>query len=180
MMHILSNLFYLVSVNDRAKTSEADYGNFDIVTAKGLVGQLQKIFITYTMKFNHGILSLDKALPHGSNFPLDIELYLLSPAECLETIDAPDTLADTSYQLANVSYNMKLVKLDESLIWKCIMIMSSNNEIVLPHTAYKDYVLSLSSISQRHFFHNSCTDIQKMFTVCTAPNDTFINTSAEP
>lgn len=174
--HILSKLFYLVSVNDHAKINEADYSDVTLPEAKGIIGTLQASYKTYTMKFNHGILNLDQALPlhlMGSSYALDIELYLSKPEECLEVIGAPASLGNISYSLTNVSYNMKLLRLDETLIRKYNMIMSSNNEIVLPYTVMKNYVSSQTAISQSHFFHESCSDIRKMFTVITAPTETF-------
>lgn len=183
--HLLSKMFYLVSTHSSAKMSEGDYSETikQVTNAKGVVSVLQNTKQTYTMKFNHGILNLDQALPlhlMGSSFALDIELYLSSPEQCIETIGNTGATNNKSYQLTNVSYNMKLLKLDESLIRKYNTLMSSNNEIVLPFNVYRNYVSSQSSISQNHFFHESCTDIQKMFTVITDQSDTFKLNTATP
>lgn len=58
--------------------------------------------------------------------------------------------------------------------------MSSNSEIVLPYTDMRNYVSSQSSISPSHFFHESSTDVRKMFTIVTNPTDDFATATSEP
>lgn len=190
--HILSKLINLMSTEPHAKTSEADYSDFNITDAKGKVGQLQKGKllgggivkpVTYVMRFNHGVLNAMQALPiglMGTSFALDIELYLASPQQCLETIGDTSAFTIRSYQLSNVSYNMTLLRLSEDLMRKYNMIMNSDQELVLPITVMKSFVSSQNSISQSHFFHESSTDIRKMFTVFTHNTDIFLNSTNEP
>lgn len=102
----------MVSTHDHTNINDGDYSDVSAGNSKGAVGVIQTTYITYTMKINHGILNLDKALPlhlMGQNFALNIELYLSAPTQISETIGDTTSLGVKSYQLTNVSCNMKLL-----------------------------------------------------------------------
>lgn len=114
-----AKLLKLVSTEPYTLMNEGDFSDFNSKSDKAAFGFNQSINPqTCAMRFNHGILNLDQLLPihlMGSSFALDVELCLSKPEDCSEIIDAQG-FGTVSYEYSNVSYNIKLLKLDNQVI----------------------------------------------------------------
>lgn len=171
------------------ESAKADEGNYAALTAyedlKVVCTRQKREANTYILKFNTGILSqhLNAYLPlhimDKGSFAFDVELYLANSRDCMEYVtDEPDaTLAgglDGRYIITNPTFNLFLVKVDESICKKYNQISCDETErVVIPYSTFHNHQSSVSSQTQTVFISDNCTDLKRVYSV-------FHNTQNDP
>jgi hypothetical protein len=143
-------------------------------TSKIGAKQFNQVELNYV--FRHGLLNekLGSYLPlHSMNSSdgraFTIELYLNDPSKCLQwcNVDSttePTGLANATYILSNVRYQMCLLRADQTIIDR-FNNLSGNGQITIPFSTFRSYQNSVSNTTNITQVAEACSDLRKIHTV---------------
>jgi hypothetical protein len=177
--NVLKKVLTSMEAEEDAKIDEGNFiglGNFE---QRHTVAGIQNQYgATYVLKFNTGILSqhLSSYLPlhimDNGSYALDVELYLAQDKDVLEYISndvAPPGGVSGYYVITNPTFNLCLVKVDESICKKYNQIACDEKErVVIPYTTFHSHQSSISAQNQTVFISDNCTDLKRVYSVFSA------------
>jgi hypothetical protein len=180
--NILKKVLTLMETEEESKIDEGNYSAVTIPANRLAIGALQSTAPkSYVFKFNTGILSqsLSSYLPlhimDNGSFAFDIELYLAPAADCLMKINTdqavePETYTNVllggNYVITEPTFNLCLVKVDQSIIKKYNQIAADEAErVVIPYITYHNHQTAVTSSTQTVFISDNCTDLRRVYSV---------------
>ena len=184
--NILKKIFTSMETEESAKIDEGNYSCLRDVTKKlTLSTNQQTTRIPYVLKFNTGILSqhLSSYLPlhimDNGSYAFDIELFLAPAADVLQSISSAGGIVGDphlggvtgTYGIAEPVFNMRIVKVDESICKKYNQIACDENErVVIPYTTFHNHQSAINNATQQTvFISDNCTDLRRIYSVFHSP-----------